>query len=164
MGKSRPPMFPGEEAQQLPLPHKCDDDTEMPHTTGEIHTLVIKHIPCRCTRDELLNTINKLGFAGSYEFFHLPTKRGHHHNFGYAFISFNDPVVTSNFRRTMNGFQLQSRRSLKEITVEPAHVQGFFGSARNLASARVATGCRAAGDDMKIIYKHERRRTGRIKK
>merc|ERR1712206_48631 len=67
-------------------------------------------------------------------------------------ISFSDPAVTSNFRRIMNGFQLQSRRSLKEITVEPAHVQGFFGSARNLASARVAV---AAGDDMKIIYKHE---------
>lgn len=97
-------------------------------TTGEgVRTVMIKHIPCRCTRNEILDVVAELGFAGTYEFFHLPTKRGQH-NFGYAFISFYSSSLATAFRSAMTGFTFPSRKSSKEVCVVPARIQGFTGT------------------------------------
>jgi len=97
-------------------------------TVGEdMRTVMIKHIPCRCTREEVLDAIDKLGFEGTYEFFHLPTKRGQH-NFGYAFISFWGQRTAIAFQSAMTGFIFRSRQSSKSVCVVPARIQGFAGT------------------------------------
>merc|ERR1712063_11122 len=82
---------------------------------GEVRTVMMKHIPCRCTRKEILDVIEKLGFAGTYEFFHMPSKRRGQHNFGYAFLSFYQASAAAAFASAMTGFTFASRKSSKEV-------------------------------------------------
>merc|ERR1712137_44674 len=74
-----------------------------------------------------MGAIEGLGFAGTYEFFHLPTKR-RQHNFGYAFLCFWEASVAAVFRSAMTGYVFPSRKSLKEVCVVPARIQGFTGT------------------------------------
>jgi len=111
-----------------PALHARDRRLDSFYTVGEdVRTLMIKHIPCRCTREEVLDAIDSLGFEGTYEFFHLPTKRGQH-NFGYAFISFWGQQTAIAFQSAMNGFIFRSRQSSKSVCVVPARIQGFAGT------------------------------------
>lgn len=109
-------------------PEPYSGPMEFPSEFSEdVRTVMIKHIPCRCTRNEVLDAIEKLGFAGTYDFFHLPTRRGHN-NFGYAFISFTKPGTALAFHSAMTGFIFQTRKSSKAVKVVPARIQGFAGT------------------------------------
>merc|ERR1712137_1486277 len=112
--KSAPEPYSG----RMEFPSEFSDD---------VRTVMIKHIPCRCTRNEVLAAIETLGFAGTYDFFHLPTRRGHN-NFGYAFISFSKAATAIAFRSAMTGFIFQTRKSSKAVSVVPARIQGFAGT------------------------------------
>jgi hypothetical protein len=93
---------------------------------GEIETLMIKNIPCRCTHQEVLDAIDSLGFGDLYNFFHLPIRRGHGQNFGYAFLGFADKETTKMFADAVTGFRFANRNSSKACAVAPARIQGFI--------------------------------------
>lgn len=114
-------------------------------TAGEENqraTWMLKNVPGRVTKDEVLHAIAQLGFAGTYDYFYMPTKlSGNTYvSRGYAFIGFADFEVGDRFRETITGFQFPGRRSTKRIEVSPArlhslediedHFKSFVGSER----------------------------------
>lgn len=108
---------------------------------GNFQTLMIKHIPCRCTRKEVLDAIADVGFAHLYNFFHLPVRRVNQRNFGYAFIGFPTPEITSKFALAMTGYRWSCRCSTKECEVAPARIQGFSDNMNHFLKAEKKAQC-----------------------
>eukprot|EP00929_Paragymnodinium_shiwhaense_P066176 TRINITY_DN33161_c0_g1_i1.p1 TRINITY_DN33161_c0_g1~~TRINITY_DN33161_c0_g1_i1.p1 ORF type:complete len:230 (-),score=50.20 TRINITY_DN33161_c0_g1_i1:479-1168(-) len=114
-------------------------------------TLMLKNIPSRCPRNCVLETIDKLGFDGSYCFFYLPMKRNQCQNYGYAFISFMDSAVAQLFSDTMDGYRLKET-SGKLLSVAPAELQGLPKN----KNKTVAQSQAAAIDAMEPMYAEDR--------
>lgn len=91
----------------------------------EVCNVMIKNIPCRCSKQDILDAIEELGFGAEYNFFHMPVPRGQAQNIGYAFIGFNDKDVTARFASAMTGYRFLSRNSTKSCIVVPARIQGM---------------------------------------
>jgi hypothetical protein len=91
----------------------------------EIRTVMMRNIPCRCTKEDLFAAIEELGFAGAYDFFHLPIKRCQRQNYGYAFIGFSTAEVTKAFCAKAEGYRFRGRKSAKAVTLVPARLQSL---------------------------------------
>lgn len=98
--------------------------------TSEVTTLMLRHIPNKYTQATLLQELNRIGFAGRYDFFYLPMDVHNRTNVGYAFINFLTPQDASRFTACLTNYKFQKFSSQKIATVSPAHIQGL---ARNLA-------------------------------
>jgi len=118
----------GNDKVQKGLTVETDDDG--------LHTLMIRHIPCSCTEQEILDSIAELGFGDLYNFLYLPlrcrfsqtSKRYNSQKFGYAFIGFPDAEVTNKFAEAITGYCFANRSSSnKSCEVVPARIQGFSG-------------------------------------
>ena len=57
---------------------------------GPVTTLMIRNIPNRYTQKDLIQEVDALGFAGTYDFFYLPIDKSTESNVGYAFLNFKD--------------------------------------------------------------------------
>jgi len=84
--------------------------------------VMIRNIPCNCTRDEILKAIEEVGFAEKHDFIYTPMKKGK--ALGYKFIGFPDPQVTKEFVKSMIGYRFVRKMSSKIVTVTPAAIQG----------------------------------------
>lgn len=100
----------------------------------EVLNLMIRNVPCSCSRQDLLDAISELGFADEYNFFHMPCPggvAGATHNLGYAFVGFHTKEATERFAAAITGYKFRGRRgrnSNKSCTVTPARVQGLQGT------------------------------------
>jgi hypothetical protein len=107
-----------------------------PDSSEDVLNLMIKNIPCSCSRDDVLEMVAELGFASDYVFFHMPCQvrmglAGLTQNFGYAFVGFLTKEVSARFAAAVTGYRFRGRRgrnSSKSCTVAPARVQGFQGT------------------------------------
>jgi len=88
-------------------------------------TVMLRNLPCRLSREELVQAVTELGFGHLFVFLYMPTKHGHLHNSGFAFVGFDDPAVTRRFSEVMSGFRFASRRSEKSVVVAPARLQNL---------------------------------------
>lgn len=88
-----------------------------------IYTVMIRHIPCSCKRQHIVEAIRLIDFGDKYDFFYAPTRNGKSR--GYAFVGFPNPTLTREFAKTMTGFRFAGKSSPKTITVVPANVQGL---------------------------------------
>lgn len=88
-------------------------------------TLMIKHIPCGCSRQDVIDAIVSVGYGDKYEFFYLPVRRGHSGNSGYAFVGFGRSDLTEGFVAAMTGYRFPGRRSTKACAIAPARIQNF---------------------------------------
>eukprot|EP00928_Gymnodinium_smaydae_P080776 TRINITY_DN64406_c0_g1_i1.p1 TRINITY_DN64406_c0_g1~~TRINITY_DN64406_c0_g1_i1.p1 ORF type:complete len:197 (+),score=17.69 TRINITY_DN64406_c0_g1_i1:81-671(+) len=99
--------------------------------------LIIRNIPCKVLKAYLKETLNALGYAGTYDFVNLPTKRNGKHgaesNVGYAFVNFMSPNVAYHFKREFEGYQFPGIRSGKRCSVEYANEQ--HGRGQGLSSS-----------------------------
>lgn len=102
----------------------------------EVYTIMVKNIPCRCSRAEVLAAIDVVGFGGLYDFFYLPVQRGHRQNSGYAFVGFADASATLRFRVAMSGYRFPGRCSEKVVSVVPARIQGLDKTAEHFSRTR----------------------------
>lgn len=120
----------------------CDEKTKEDTKSGDaendddVHTLMIKNIPCRCTQQEVIDAIAEVGFADLYNFFYLPIRRGHEQNFGYGFIGFVDGEVTKQFIEAMTGYKFKNRNSNKACEIAPARIQGFSSNVEHFQKMR----------------------------
>jgi hypothetical protein len=97
--------------------------TQQPFVDGT--TLMLRNIPNKYTQTQLLQEIEDLGFAGTYDFFYLPMDKQNRSNVGYAFINFMDPTSATKCWSVLTNYKFQHFQSKKICAVSPAHLQGF---------------------------------------
>ncbi|CAE7741632.1 ML5 [Symbiodinium sp. CCMP2456] len=90
----------------------------------DLHTVMIKNIPCRCSAEEVLRAVDSLGFAGTYDFFYLPMNRRHKQGIGYGFINFIELGTAVRFKEAIWGYRFPGRRSTKQVEIAVAQLQG----------------------------------------
>jgi protein phosphatase 1 regulatory subunit 42 len=97
--------------------------TQEPFVDGT--TLMLRNIPNKYTQTQLLEEIEVLGFAGTYDFFYLPMDKQNRSNVGYAFINFLDAASATKCWSVLTNYKFQRFQSKKICAVSPAHLQGF---------------------------------------
>ena len=90
----------------------------------DLHTVMIRNIPCRCSAEEVLRAVDSLGFAGTYDFFYLPMNRRHKQGIGYGFINFIELGTAVRFKDATWGYRFPGRRSTKQVEIAVAQLQG----------------------------------------
>eukprot|EP00929_Paragymnodinium_shiwhaense_P098705 TRINITY_DN60194_c0_g1_i1.p1 TRINITY_DN60194_c0_g1~~TRINITY_DN60194_c0_g1_i1.p1 ORF type:complete len:284 (+),score=67.60 TRINITY_DN60194_c0_g1_i1:141-992(+) len=85
------------------------------------------NIPCRLKMAELRQAIDSLGFAGEYEYIHVPTG-GHSRkktstSLGYGFIKFFEVQTAEVFAQAFEGFVFARSLSKKKCTVKAAYAE-----------------------------------------
>lgn len=106
---------------------------------GDCLTVMMKNIPCACSRQDVLDAIASVGFEDLYDFFYLPI-RSHKENVGYAFVGFPDASLTQRFADAMNGYQFSARRSQKIVSIAPAKIQGLNANREHFQTTRSMKG------------------------
>lgn len=101
--------------------------------TAEPTTLMIRNIPCRYQQRELIQEIEALGFAGTFDFFYAPVDKSTLSNVGYAFVNFISPRWASKCMQvfTNHRFKKYQKASGKIATVSVAHIQGLEANIRH---------------------------------
>ena len=115
-------------------------------------TLMLRNIPNRFTRDQLVKiiTLKMGGKLGSFDFFYLPTDFRSRCNFGYAFINLTSSANVDKFFQVFNGANLTSfvngivagssnsnPRYSKICEVTFARVQGLEENVRRLMNSPI---------------------------
>jgi len=103
--------------------NNCKKDPEQNAVTYNDNAalMMIRNIPCPLDQDDIAFAIESMGFAGLYDFVHVPVP---HHpqkskgNKGYAFVQFFDPEVAVQFQQSFQGHQFEGTASTKKCTVE----------------------------------------------
>lgn len=102
----------------------------------DMPTLMMRHVPTRTTQQEILDTLDALGFTDELDFFYLPLKKGQMRNSGYAFVGLRSMEATARFTSAMVGFRFPTRSSERGIEVLPARIQGFGANVGRSRRAR----------------------------
>merc|ERR1712241_309467 len=111
-------------------------------------TMMIRNIPNRHTQRELIEELERLGFAGGFDFLYAPTDFGTMGNVGYAFVNFVDAATAVRCRRDLDGFVFkkhQKKNCKKVATVSVAHLQGLQANLRHYERSAVAARARSRG-------------------
>jgi hypothetical protein len=93
--------------------------------TPQVTTLMVRHIPCRFTQEEVMRHLDSLGYAQKYDFFYLPQDIRSRSNLGYAFVNFVDAATAKSCQDAISGHAFGGCRSRKVCVVVPAHIQGL---------------------------------------
>merc|ERR1719201_1340976 len=107
------------------------------HRGKPITTMMLRNIPNKYAQHTLLQEINSLGFAGTYNFFYLPMDVQNRSNVGYAFINFEMSEDALRFRRVFAEHRFQRFHSRKIGSVCVAHVQGLEENLRHFENRAV---------------------------
>eukprot|EP00929_Paragymnodinium_shiwhaense_P053098 TRINITY_DN26582_c0_g1_i1.p1 TRINITY_DN26582_c0_g1~~TRINITY_DN26582_c0_g1_i1.p1 ORF type:complete len:393 (-),score=40.99 TRINITY_DN26582_c0_g1_i1:15-1193(-) len=92
----------------------------------QANMVMMKNMPYRCTKPEVLDAVHALGFPGTYVFFCLPLRRNRKQNYGFACISFVDQDTMIAFCKAMDGYCFTTRKSTKVVSVAPATFEDAF--------------------------------------
>merc|ERR1719386_365107 len=93
----------------------------------EFTTIMIRNVPNRYDRDMLMQELDDLGLAGTYDFLYLPIDNCTMWNVGYAFVNFNYPKDAHVCMEALQGYQF-SRFCFGKVRiahVSVAHIQGL---------------------------------------
>ncbi|CAD7929769.1 unnamed protein product [Amoebophrya sp. A25] len=92
---------------------------------NQITTLMVRHLPCKLTFQELQEALTENGFSEeTYDFLYLPQDLINNTNRGYMFINLEDGRLVHKFRATFCRYQFHEKSS-KMAHVVNAHLQGF---------------------------------------
>jgi hypothetical protein len=97
-------------------------------TRKPITTMILRNIPCRISRDVVMQCIDDAGFANRYDFLSLPvieTKREPSKNLGYAFVNFLTEDDARTFQEVFSGYRFRGTQSDKVCQVEISKSQGL---------------------------------------
>jgi hypothetical protein len=99
-------------------------------------TLMIKNIPNRLSREQLLDVIQSEMPSGSFNFLYMPIDFKNRLNFGYAFINMTNDMYIDLFNLTFNKKRLLYSGG-KPLDVVIARVQGFNANINRLIASPV---------------------------
>mmetsp|Transcript_13529 Transcript_13529/g.35777 ORF Transcript_13529/g.35777 Transcript_13529/m.35777 type:complete len:376 (+) Transcript_13529:104-1231(+) len=125
-------------AQSVPKPENLEANASALAAGGTpVTTMMLRNIPNKYTQNTLLQEIDDLGFASTYDFFYLPMDVHNRSNVGYAFINFLLPPNAERFRRIFSDHRFQRFQSRKISSVCTAHVQGLDSNLRHFENRAV---------------------------
>jgi len=104
-------------------------------------TLMIRNIPNRYTQRELIQELEYLGFAETFDFLYLPLDKGTMMNVGYAFVNFIGPEWAQKCMQIFENYRFKRYRkiSAKIAAVSVAHIQGLVANLAHYEKAAVNT-------------------------
>lgn len=105
-------------------------------SSSEITTVMIRNVPNQYHRGHLMQELDKLGFAGKYDFVHLPIDQQTKWNVGYAFVNFDSSEDSARCMKDMAGHKftkLHPGQQSRQALISVAHLQGLD---KNLAHFR----------------------------
>mmetsp|Transcript_123829 Transcript_123829/g.214680 ORF Transcript_123829/g.214680 Transcript_123829/m.214680 type:complete len:242 (-) Transcript_123829:150-875(-) len=117
-------------------PSKLDGQVSTANEPAAVTTLMMRNIPCKMTLKAMIDLFDSHGFAGTYDFLHLPGRGRPFSNLGYAFINFSNTDMVGPFTDKFHGVEFASISGInteKVIEIRPARAQGF---AQNIAKVR----------------------------
>lgn len=103
-------------------------------------TLMIRNVPNRSSQQELVQELEEIGFAGTFNFFYAPIDSGTMGNVGYAFVNFVDANWAAHCRKVVDGyaFKKNQRRGFRKVaSVSVAHLQGLQANIRHYQNTAV---------------------------
>jgi len=138
-------MMQGQGVTFQPMPQKTGPLNDVPEVkppaswTG-VTTIMIRHIPNKYTQALLMEEIEDVGFAGSFDFIYVPIDLETNANKGYAFINFVDTRFAWLFKCIFDDKKMKSFNTLKLVKVVPAALQGFDANYEHFSCAKVSRG------------------------
>eukprot|EP00418_Pyrodinium_bahamense_P084978 CAMPEP_0179065648 /NCGR_PEP_ID=MMETSP0796-20121207/28571_1 /TAXON_ID=73915 /ORGANISM="Pyrodinium bahamense, Strain pbaha01" /LENGTH=434 /DNA_ID=CAMNT_0020762631 /DNA_START=86 /DNA_END=1390 /DNA_ORIENTATION=+ len=105
-------------------------------------TMMIRNIPNRYTQRELIKELNKLGFAGAYDFLYVPIDKGTLCNVGYGFVNFIDATWAARCVEVFEEYPFKKHRKArgKIASVSVAHIQGLEANVKHYQNSAVNGG------------------------
>jgi hypothetical protein len=89
-------------------------------------TVMLRNLPCRFTRKDLIRALDQKGFGGAYNFVYLPIDFASGMSMGYAFVNLNDGEQTQHFIQRFDGQRHWPRKiSIKICQATLSHTQGL---------------------------------------
>jgi hypothetical protein len=111
------------------------ETASLPSAWMSVQTVMVRNIPTKYDQQMFFEELNGLGFAGTFDFMHLPAERGNKwRTKGYAFINFTTCAMAWNLKQKLQGQRLGSFHSRKAISVTPAALQGFEANYQHYAT------------------------------
>eukprot|EP00930_Biecheleria_cincta_P005054 TRINITY_DN10597_c0_g1_i1.p1 TRINITY_DN10597_c0_g1~~TRINITY_DN10597_c0_g1_i1.p1 ORF type:complete len:430 (+),score=80.45 TRINITY_DN10597_c0_g1_i1:119-1408(+) len=105
-------------------------------SSSQITTVMIRNVPNQYHRGHLMQELDKVGFAGKYDFVHLPIDQQTKWNVGYAFVNFDSSKDCTRCMKEMAGHKftkLHPGQQTRQALISVAHLQGLD---KNLAHFR----------------------------
>lgn len=100
------------------------DDLEPVSASEPITTAMIRNIPCKYTREDVIAVLDRAGLKGTYDYVNLPQNAARRANLGYLFVNFLEPAHVDLCRRMLSGKLFGNRSaSVKYCEVTFARVQ-----------------------------------------
>eukprot|EP00747_Dinoflagellata_sp_TGD_P222951 gnl/TRDRNA2_/TRDRNA2_94616_c0_seq2.p1 gnl/TRDRNA2_/TRDRNA2_94616_c0~~gnl/TRDRNA2_/TRDRNA2_94616_c0_seq2.p1 ORF type:complete len:256 (+),score=45.65 gnl/TRDRNA2_/TRDRNA2_94616_c0_seq2:79-768(+) len=93
---------------------------------GGCTTLMIRHIACKYTQEEVMGFLDEAGFKGTYDFLYLPVNMDQRKktNVGYLFVNFIELKAAEACMQQLTGQIFGNGPTEKRCEVVPAHIQG----------------------------------------
>jgi hypothetical protein len=108
-----------------------ESEVSSPCQEPEVTTLMVCPLPYEVSSDMLLQAVEDLGFAGSYDFVYMPsrsTRKGakcRKGNVGYSFVNFATAQRATEFATAFEGYSFPDVDAEKLVSVKPAACQGY---------------------------------------
>eukprot|EP00928_Gymnodinium_smaydae_P058641 TRINITY_DN41823_c0_g1_i1.p1 TRINITY_DN41823_c0_g1~~TRINITY_DN41823_c0_g1_i1.p1 ORF type:complete len:171 (-),score=29.17 TRINITY_DN41823_c0_g1_i1:196-708(-) len=113
-------------------------DGDLSRRDGVTTTLMLRNIPCKINAKRLARDLHDQGFAGTYDYLHVPSRRKNcASNLGYAFINFIDVRDAARFEAVFNGYVFEWTCSKKQCYVTAAAIQGLEANLQSNPKARL---------------------------
>jgi hypothetical protein len=90
-------------------------------------TIMIRNVPKTHTQPDLITELEGLGFAGTFDFVHLPLGKDVTLNLGYAFVNFISHTFAAQCTDAIKGYTFQCKEGSRgaSASVDVAHIQGL---------------------------------------
>ncbi|CAK0830145.1 unnamed protein product [Prorocentrum cordatum] len=93
---------------------------------GAVTTLMIRNIPSRLSQQDVVSLLDSSGYAGKYDFLHVPCDFDTRLNKGHAFVNFDEPGIANALAAAWHGQHIfDSEAGQHPLNVAPSLVQGL---------------------------------------
>jgi len=123
-------------SSRTPSPSPREPDHEPDQESCPKTTLILRNLPMRYGRDEMVKLLNAEGFGGSFDLVYHPIDFGTKLGFGYAFVNFVDSDAAERCSQHFHGFaqwEVQHKKDCEvsqstELQGLDAHVERYRNS------------------------------------
>lgn len=135
---STPVCWYGASVGELSYPGQMQTVMQMQTQMREpITTVLVGNLPGRVLRDDVLDKIDQIGFAGCYDFVYFPVDFYSGNNLGYGFLNLISEEEMWRFMHAFHGFHDWQFTCRTVCTVSLSHTQGLVANIERLRNSPV---------------------------